>query len=223
MKSIDDDVSLTVADVSKPVLIRVYVGTSNSPHDAAFRLAWKEMKPIMENKLQTVMFAEPECLCMEQVISLEMNMEDLVNWLLNSDVHFILGNIHQGYAKHNCSIDLRDVQCQLQRLEFHNGFPSGDLLSCPVFTQDKAKYLKLLGFGEMCNPTMFIDLVDDGVFEDSVIAAVQRSIIYNISCSISFTSRLVQYLCLDSVRSIQRELATLSRPPLSQEPHIPVF
>jgi hypothetical protein len=60
---------------------------------------------------------------------------DLVNWLLSSHVHFILTHPHQGLEGLRWNIDL--LYREMQRLEFHPGFPSGTQLKCPIFTQNK--------------------------------------------------------------------------------------
>jgi hypothetical protein len=70
---------------------------------------------------------------------------DIVNWLLEGDIHFIISHIHQGIVK----------------LHDHPGFPSGDNLQCPVFTQDKYKYLSVLMSKGLCNPTLKVDFFTD--------------------------------------------------------------
>ena len=45
---------------------------------------------------------------------------------------------------------------QLLRLRFHIGFPSEGSLYCPVFTQDKIRYLRPLG--ELANNTLRIQI-----------------------------------------------------------------
>ena len=41
----------------------------------------------------------------------------------------------------------------------HPGFPEGAGLQCPVFTQDKYKYLSALMPKGMCNPTFKVDFL----------------------------------------------------------------
>ena len=45
------------------------------------------------------------------------------------------------------------------RLHDHPGFPNGSNLLCPVFTQDKYKYLEALMPKGMCNPTLKVDFL----------------------------------------------------------------
>ena len=54
---------------------------------------------------------------------------------------------------------MRDLYEELQRLRFHEGFPNGSKLSCPIFTQDKIKYLKLID--DVTLPTYAIDIPKD--------------------------------------------------------------
>jgi hypothetical protein len=54
---------------------------------------------------------------------------------------FFIAHIHQSLLRHNHVWDM-DFACrQYRRLRYHPGFPSGDQLCCPVFTQDKIKYI----------------------------------------------------------------------------------
>jgi len=62
---------------------------------------------------------------------------ELVDWLLGSDVHIIGTHMHQGIPRWNAA----HVWLELQRLKGHHGFPTGDNLMCPVFTQHKFHYL----------------------------------------------------------------------------------
>ena len=74
----------------------------------------------------------------ETVRHLSWSPDQLVNWLLNSDYHFILSHVHQGMTHWNPI----EVLAALLRLSEHLGFPSGLSLTCPIFLQDKALYIK---------------------------------------------------------------------------------
>ncbi|KAJ1380871.1 hypothetical protein B484DRAFT_411895 [Ochromonadaceae sp. CCMP2298] len=56
------------------------------------------------------------------------------------------------------------LQLQLQRLFDHPGFPTGSNLSCPVFTQDKFRYIAACA--DICNPTMKIEIAENGRYEN---------------------------------------------------------
>jgi hypothetical protein len=68
--------------------------------------------------------------------------------------------------------DMREALSHFQRLKFHTGFPTGDQLRCPVFTQDKIVYLKCLG--EFANNTLTVPLAEDGEFTESCLSSVKR-------------------------------------------------
>ena len=87
--------------------------------------------------------------------------EDLVNWLLDCDVHFITAHVHQGKSLNNCGQlgwNMVELETQLQRLYYHPGFPNGIQLSCPVFLQNKGDYL--LNVSQCCNPTFLYYFTD---------------------------------------------------------------
>ena len=75
---------------------------------------------------------------------------DLIDWLLDSDIHIIATHVHQGIPRWSTSI----VYTELHRLRNHCGFPSGDQLQCPVFTQHKFNYL--YGIRQFVAPTLAI-------------------------------------------------------------------
>lgn len=98
--------------------------------------------------------------------------DKLIDWLLESNMHFITAHVHQGLRSHGLSWDLSVFLPQLQRLKFHVGFPSGDQLHCPVFTQDKYEYLRHLG--DMANNTYIVHLTSDGVYNATTLSEIQR-------------------------------------------------
>ena len=68
---------------------------------------------------------------------------DLVDWLLDSRIHIVLSHVHQGVAD-GLNWSMTELEIELQRLKFHLGFPNLTKLKCPVFLQDKYKYLQSL-------------------------------------------------------------------------------
>ena len=89
--------------------------------------------------------------------------EDLVDWLLDCDFHFILSHIHQGYSKYNehqLGWKMDVLYSQILRLQLHRGFPTGENLKCPVFTQDKIEYLRAVP--SFVNQTLRVYLRKDG-------------------------------------------------------------
>lgn len=65
---------------------------------------------------------------------------EMVTWLLDSDIHFVINHVHQS----NDDWPIDDILDKLGRLKNHLGFPSGIFLECPAFTQDKYKYLEAM-------------------------------------------------------------------------------
>ena len=88
----------------------------------------------------------------------------LVDWLLGSDIHFILSHVHQGIASY-LQWNVQELEFQLQRLTNHLGFPKGKNLLCPVFLQNKFEYLRLLPTATV-NQTLQIFLTFDDTYYD---------------------------------------------------------
>ena len=63
---------------------------------------------------------------------------ELIDWILDSDFHFILTHVHQSIERFDCATVVRE----LQRLRGHKGFPQDEELKCPVFLQDKRVYIE---------------------------------------------------------------------------------
>lgn len=92
-------------------------------------------------------------------------IKEFIDWLLDCDLHFILTHIHQGVANH-LDWNMVDLYHSLLRLQAHNGFPNGTNLQCPMFTQDKYEYLRLLIPLKFANPTMKIYFNASGQFNN---------------------------------------------------------
>ena len=76
------------------------------------------------------------------------NPKDLVDLLMNSDVHFIITHIHQGLEQ--LGWDMVELYNEVQRFRYHIGYPNRIHLRCPIRTQDKFDYFSALA---ICNPT----------------------------------------------------------------------
>lgn len=72
----------------------------------------------------------------------EWTVKDFVDWLLGSHIHFIITHPHQGSKGFGWGVN--DLLNELKRLKDHVGFPNGEKLFCPIFTQDKFVYLDAL-------------------------------------------------------------------------------
>ena len=64
---------------------------------------------------------------------------------------------------------------QYQRLTYHPGFPSGEQVRCPVFTQDKHVYIRSLG--DLAVKTITVPVTEDGKYDTQCLHDVQRCVI----------------------------------------------
>jgi len=96
----------------------------------------------------------------------------LVEWLLASHIHIILSHIHQGI--HNFySWNTNNMLTELEKLYYHDGFPTREQLYDPVFTQDKFEYISALG--SLANTSLKVILVKGGNYDQELTAAISRS------------------------------------------------
>ena len=97
------------------------------------------------------------------------SVREMFDWLMDSDIHYILTHVHQGInLDRNYPIwNIPDILWNFNLLEFHVGFPAGVLIKCPVFQQDKFKYVDVFMQNDLALPTLQIDLTSDGCHENS--------------------------------------------------------
>ena len=62
--------------------------------------------------------------------------------MLGGHIHFIISHIHQGLE--NFGWNITHMYSELDRLKYHPGYPMGQKLQCPIFTQDKWNYHGIL-------------------------------------------------------------------------------
>lgn len=91
-----------------------------------------------------------------------MSETQFVDWLLDSDIHFIVGYLYMGLDR--LSWSCTHLNRELFKLAAHPGFPIELELTCPVLTQDKFRYISALK-GD-CNPTLCIYLRKDSDYLD---------------------------------------------------------
>ena len=91
------------------------------------------------------------------------SVEEMFDWLMASDIHYILTHVHQGIDlnREYPVWNLPDIISHLNLLEFHPGFPAGALIKCPVFQQDKFKYVDALMKKKIALPKLKSDLTSD--------------------------------------------------------------
>ena len=133
----------------KLFVIRVFCGGLTGNQSSAFKVA---MSSILREYHENFMNLNPGLIRIHVEYITNSDVSDrkwlpshLVDYLLESDLHFILTHVHQGLTSKNIGWIIPSLLKHLHRLKHHPGFPTGDQLSCPVFTQDKIKYIKYLG------------------------------------------------------------------------------
>ena len=137
----------------RPLLVRYYSGGICNAQVGPFETACRRVTESLKNVTQ-IKF---EALSLRDLRKNDWELREFVDWLLSSHIHFILGYVHQGLE--GFGWDMRDLYKELQRLRFHEGFPNSSKLSCPIFTQDKIEYLRLID--DVTLPTYSIDLPND--------------------------------------------------------------
>lgn len=86
--------------------------------------------------------------------------QEISDWLLDSDIHFILSHIHQGIlAPKYFDWTPQLIDQNFFRLKNHRGFPNGICLKCPIFLQDKFQYLSAIS--SKCLPTLKVSMSID--------------------------------------------------------------
>ena len=133
-----------MASNGEEVLIRVYAGGQESPQVGPFISIGHVIGQLIGKRIRQ------EFLYVADIRERGWSPYDLVNWLLESNYHFILTHPHQGNPRWDCS----EVYAAMTDLEDHPGFPYKDKLLCPIFSQHKFRYL--CAIPEIVNPTIAI-------------------------------------------------------------------
>jgi hypothetical protein len=85
-----------------------------------------------------------------------LTIKNIVDWLLESHLHFVITHPHQGL--YNLGWSATDIYNEIFRLKYHRGFPTLEKLKCPIFCQDKWIYLQHL---PSTMPTYKIQLLEE--------------------------------------------------------------
>lgn len=147
----------------KCIIIRVFTGSVEGGHQfGPFIAAFNQLGFSRDQRIRL------ETINVQEIKDLRWRARDLIDWFLESHIHFILSHIHQGLQPAHW--DMEDLLVELNRLYFHTGFPSGKQLQCPIFTQNKAEYLKAVP--HICNPSLFVLCNEENVFTDEVTTGI---------------------------------------------------
>jgi hypothetical protein len=96
-----------------------------------------------------------EYLTISDVKKRKWKPKDIIDWLIDSDVHFVLTHIHQGLDQLNWNMsELYNNEVD-QRLLKHKGFPE---TLCPIWIQAKFDYILALLDEDMVNKTLKVDI-----------------------------------------------------------------
>lgn len=117
---------------------RVYVGNKQGEQSESFTNAFSKVKKFLNNAGHDITLEVRGLKCIRED---KWTVKALVDWLLGSHIHFVITHPHQGLeSMRSCSVV--DIYKEFARLKYHPGFPSGQQLKCPIFSQDKFNYLQ---------------------------------------------------------------------------------
>ena len=163
-----DSIISTPKQVGNTKIVRVFTGGMDSTQSGPFLSAMTAVRKRFSSSLNIVV----ETLTTSELCKLKWQPDELMKWAMRSHCHIFIAHIHQSLLLHKVVWDM-DFACQeYRRLKYHNGFPTGDQLRCPVFTQDKIKYIEDLG--TLAVKTMTVPLTKDGNYDHMCLADVQR-------------------------------------------------
>ena len=153
-------------------LVRVFSGGKASIQSGPFHTAMKKIQRSLRSNIEGNRLLIVEEMDTARLCELKLQPKQFVDWFLRANAYFLLAHVHQSLFNHNLVWDMKEAVAQFQRLRYHNGFPSGDQLRCPVFTQDKISYIRYLG--DLAIKTMTVPLSADGTYTRDFLAEVER-------------------------------------------------
>ena len=114
--------------------------------------------------------------------------KEIIDWLLESHVHFIIAHLHQGFFDY---YDNEQFGLEAKRLYDHCGFPNRKSLKCPVFLQDKAVYYQALS--DICLPTFILNLKDFTSNNSALMMNLGKFIDDNIDLNTEYSSMVLKF------------------------------
>ena len=161
IKLLIESMNRSPAKRSDFILIRVVHGGERSPQLETFQTAFSSFsKKFNKNVEVKIEYIGPK-----EIGKRRWMPTELIDWLLESNIHFIITHINQGRSSHGLIWCMRDMMDQLNRLYYHAGFPNGQQLMCHVFTQNKGAYINKLNEGSLSIPTSIIDMNKDHIYD----------------------------------------------------------
>jgi len=160
-------------NVASGILVRVFTGAEASNQKGPFQVAMLNFKRSFTTTTSRTIIVEE--LSTKQLCAYKWQPRQFVDWLANAHAYFMLGHVHQSLRLHNLFWYMPEALSEYQRLTYHRGFPSGEQLRCPVFTQDKYAYIKVLG--KLAIKTLTIPVTEGGQYTPTCLAEVHRFVI----------------------------------------------
>ena len=143
IKLLIESMNRSPAKRSDFILIRVVHGGERSPQLETFQTAFSSFSKFFNKNVEVKI----EYIGPKEIGKRRWMPTELIDWLLESNIHFIITHINQGRSSHGLIWCMRDMLDQLNRLYYHAGFPNGQQLMCHVFTQNKGAYINKLNEG----------------------------------------------------------------------------
>lgn len=138
-------------------LIHIFLGDQSNMQVLPFTGALNVIgNAIDRSKCQTMTFSELK----DNIRFRGWTMRTFLDWLQFADIYLIICHIHQGFGYSPIFWNpVEFYQLLYDALKDRRGFPSGEHLRCPVFTQDKVRYLAALE--GLVNPTRIVPILRD--------------------------------------------------------------
>jgi len=164
-----DTIIMAPSNSDGVILVRVFVGGKASIQSGPFSSA---MKRIQRECRASSRVPHVEYMDTQTLAELKWQPNQFVEWFLHAHIHGIIAHSHQSLFTHNLMWNMSEALAQFQRLRYHAGFPTGDQLRCPVFTQDKIDYIRCLG--ELAITTITVPVVESGKHTKDCLAKVKQ-------------------------------------------------
>jgi hypothetical protein len=121
----------------KLFVIRVYCPGEGALQNGNFHVGLSESLQAFGGNFDDLMMRPVvETVSNDSIRRQKWSPRDLVDWLKNSNLHFIISHVHQANLTNPPHWEARNVQRCLSSLGAHQGFPMGSKLKCPIFTQE---------------------------------------------------------------------------------------
>lgn len=85
---------------------------------------------------------------------------ELFTWLVSADIHLLPTHLHQGMMGLGGmgTWNIPNILKNFERLRYHLGTPCGKFVDCPITTQNKMEYYRVLQTVGLCAPTISVDI-----------------------------------------------------------------